>query len=550
MSESSQITQTTKDDLKRLEDLVTGNYVRSLRVAQKRINRRIIMFERRLIELYNNEKIIKARIYNNADMITIQKNYPSGKNTRVNPVQSFDPQNVAKDPHHAISYDKYNLTKVEEGVKELDAEINRINKEIMMVQAQLNEYTKKKEIIAKELKEAEEKKNTKDNLIDKTVGRILPPTPEDLKQDEISRAEIANRLLLYNLSYYYYEMSYVPETNERKYPDEKKLPQNLLMIRQIFWAHAQPFPEYINEGSDKKLNFDDPGSQENRDKLSKDTEVQRIVAENTKTSLQIDRYMRDLRNVSNDTTISIGVERKPDPTLPASESLREQTVSYPAAALRLGDFYVGSFELPTFTDSIKKWWKKKNEQLYYNLPICPNKPTDLNTNTDTIEDLQDQVQQELIELGQAQYKEKLADAQAVLQTQEDAQLGDLPDDAPDWVKEYAKLYGDASVGRISYGQLQLVVTRAEGLTREDAITNSNKIAPAGSFQVQGYVYFSTESYLVTYKNGTTEFISISKWDAFQADVTKVNSVASQEVRGVYVYYVMWATEEQADILAA
>lgn len=544
MPEGSQILQTTKDDIARLESLIVGNSVRSLRVAKSRVERRIIMFERRLIQLYSNENIIKARIYNNADMVFIQKNYPSGKNTKVSPVQSFDIQNIAKDPHHAVSYDKYNLTAAERGIKELDAELNRINSEIMTVQAQLNAYKKEKEDIEKRLKDASEKKTKIENLKDKTIGRVLSPTPEDLKQDEISRAEIAGVLLLYRLSIYYYEMSYVPETKERKYSDETKLPQNLLMIRQIFWAHAQSFPEFINEDSENKLNFNDPGDLNNQTILRQNLNSQRYTAENSKTSLEVDRYMRDLRNITNDTSISIGIERKPDPTLPASESLREQTISYPAAAIRLGDFYIGSFELPTFTDSIKKWWKSRNEEMYYNLPICPNKTTQYNTSTDIKKDSADEIQELLIQEGQLQYEVKLLEAREALDSQEQIKIGDLPDDAPDWVKTFVKLYGDGSRGFISFKEQQLVVTRGEGETEADAERNSKKLFPTETLQVKSYVYFSIEGYYVTFKDKSKKFIPISQWNFFQENA-QANLITEEEVKGVYVYYFMWATEEQA-----
>lgn len=545
MAAQSQILQTTKDDIMRLESLIIGNSVRSLNVVKKKIERRIIMFERRLTELYHNEPIVKARIYNNADMVYIQQNYPSGKDTKVSPIQSFEYQSIAKDPHHAISYDKHNLTSVEDGIKEFDSELNRINSEIMLAQIQLSAYEKKKENIDKRLQDAEERRKKVKNLEDKSTGRVQSPISRDLKQDEISRAEIANIILLYRLSLYYFEMSYNSDMNERKFSDEVKLPQNLLMIRQIFWAHAQIFSDFINEDSIIKLNFNDPGDLGNIAILKDALKAQRDTAKNSKTSLEIDRYMRDLRNITNDTSLSIGIERKPDPTLPASDSLRQKTISYPAAVVRLGNFYRGSFELPTFTDCITKHFKSKNEQLYYNLPICPNKTKQYETSTDIKIDFADAAQQALIAEGQQLYKEKLDIAKKQLKEQEDTRIGDLPVEAPDWVQNYVHLYGGSSRGFISFKELQLIVTRGEGKTQEDAERNSRKLYPIGSLQVRSYIYFSTEGYGIEYKNKTTQFIPISQWETFQADKTKVNSVASQEIKGVYIFYFLWATEEQA-----
>jgi len=552
--DENQILSTTTRDIERLEKLVVGNTVRNLRIAQKRVNRRLLIFQRRLIELRNNESIIKARIYNNADMVTLQKDFLSGQKTRVNPQQSYESQQIAPDPHHAVSYDKFNITSTIEGIKELDSELNRINTEIKIVERQVERYETLQKNIDDRLEAAEESEDTQKNLIDKTVGRVLPPTPEDLKQDEISRAEIANVSLLYRLSVYYAEMSekYNQEgekTGERAFGDENKLPKNLLMIRQIFWAHAQSFSEFIDEDSRDKLNFNDPGDVKNQNTLFYHTQGKRYTAENSKTSVGVDRYMRDLKNVTNDTTISRGIERKPDPTLPISESLNAKTESYPATAIRLGDKYLGSFELPTFTKAIKKWFKNKNEQLYYNLPICPNKTTEFETSSDTKISAYNAVQKELIAKGEALYRKKLDAAKKTLGDQEAVNLGDIPHSAPDFVKTFAQLYGDGFRGAVSYKEAQLIVGRGEAEEEVDARINAEKLAPEDSSVVNSYSYFSVEGYTVTYKNGSTQIVPLRFWNAFQQDKAKSGSVVSQEVKGTYVNYLMWADEEQRKIIA-
>jgi len=545
--DEGQILSTTVDDIRRFEELVVGNSVRNLRIVTKRIERRLVMWNRRLIELRNNEAIIKARIYNNADLIKTLEDR-AGKGMKVDPQQSYKAEQIAPDTNHAVHYDIHNITKLKEGVKGNDRELNRINTEIKVIMAQIRKYEEERIKIEASLTKAEEREESKENLIDKTIGKILPPTPEDLKQDEISRAEISNLLLLYQLSTYYYELSYDPVKKERKYGDEVKLPQNLLMIRQIFWAHAQLYPEFINEDSDDKLNFSDPGDVNNQRTLFYSTKGLRYTAENTKTSMDVDRYMRDLRNITNDTTLSRGIERKPNPSLPASDSMSAQTSSYPMSMARLGEFYLGSFELPTFSKSIKKWWKKKNEQLYFNLPICPKKTKEFQTSTDAKQTEADAIQTALAEKGALLFQSKLKEVKDALKDQEDIKIGDLPESAPEWVKDYTRIYGDGARNILSFKELQLIVTRGEGESQEEAEKNAKKIFPVGSFQVKSYVYFSQEGYTVTYKNGSSQLIFLTNWSAFQQDKAKTKYVVSQKIKGVYVYYFLWATLQQANAL--
>jgi len=563
------IKSTTTADIKRFEELVVGNSVRNLRIVTKRINRRLVMWNRRLIELRSNESIIKARINNNVDLIKTLENR-AGSGMKVKPQQSYDTEHIAPDTNHAVHYDIHNITKLKEGVKGNDRELNRINTEIKVILAQIRKYEEEQKKIETSLTDAEEREDSKENLIDKTIGRVLPPTAEDLKQDEISRAEIANVMLLYQLCFYYYELSYDPEKKERKYGDEQKLPQNLLMIRQIFWSHAQVYPEFIEEDSIDKLNFNDPGDLFNQYILKRATEALRYTAKNSKTSQDVDRYMKDLKNITNDASLSRGIERKPDPSLPASDSMSAQTSSYPASMIRLGDFYLGSFELPTFSKCLNKWWKRENEQLYFNLPVCPRKTTEFATSTDGKMTEAEAKQEALAEQGASLFKAKLEEAKAALKDQEDIKIGDLPDDAPEWVKDYTRIYGETAKNILSFKELQLIVTRGEGKTqivekdlvegksfeesivhesaKNDAERNAKKIFPVGSFQVKSYVYFSQDGYIVTYKKGSEQFIPLINWSAFQQDKVKANSVKSQRIAGTYVYYFLWATKEQADAL--
>lgn len=550
MPENNQVLFTNLEDIERMKTLVTGSQTRNLRAILTKINRRILIFERRLVELYNNESIVKARIYNNVDLIEIESKYPAGKNTKVEPQQSFQYQAITIDPHHSVSYDKNRLYALGEGVKEFDSELAKINNDIQTIQSIINGYKKSRDAINERLEKAAKEKEEKKNLVNKTLEKVLPPTPEDMKADEIARSRSANMLLLYRVSLSYESMSINPETGARGFTDEKIVPNNLATLRQVFWAHAQQFSEFL-EGEDK-LDFNDPGSIKNQLILSEAVGNERYTAKNTKTSLDVDSYIKDLENVANNTTISKGIERKPDPELPVSDSLRLQTVSYPAVAMRLGDAYIGSFELPTFTESLKKWWKNKNSQLYYNLPVCPNKPTDLDTSTDTKQESQEDQQAIIAAEGAKIYEDALKAAQAYQEEQQTAKIGDLPDAAPDWVRDFARMYGEGTRGIISYMERQSTVTKGTGAYKKDqkevpldtARKNALVIGPTGRKELSQYHYESNLGYYVTYyykgkSTGQVKMVPYIYWSDFQETLPKDTTVKSELLKAI-IYYILWS----------
>jgi len=493
MAPNNQITKTTIEDVKRFNQLIVGSSVRNLRILKEQVERRIVIYERRLIELYNNEYLVKARIINNADTITITNKFAAGINTQVEPVQSFRGTSIDPDPHRSYAFNKYTISRTKEGITVLDSELNRINNEIQMIQAQLREYEKVKQDIDKKLDEAEEKEKT--NLYDKTYARVIPPTRADLEKEKIAQARIANILLLQRIALTYQGYT-VNEKGETKYPDEKMLPEDLQTLRQLFWAHAQSESlVYKTKTSEKPLysvlNFDNPGDTNNLEILDSIASAERTTGLNTKTDIQVDRFVRDVLSTANDPLISQGIERKSDVPLALANSVRERTKSYPIAMGRLGDFYLGSFELPSITDSLRKRWKKKNEKLYKGLPTCPNvDKSGLATTTDRKEMIAQAITEATRSAGEARYRDSLINAQNFINEQIEARIGDLPEDAPDWVSAYLKLHGDARRGLITYQGQQDIVLRGTGDEPGEAILDAESILYSDVTFLEDYTYKS------------------------------------------------------------
>ncbi len=552
MPANNQILRTTDGDIERLNQLVVSTTVRNLRVLKERVERRIVIFERRLVDLYSNEKLVKARILNNAVASEIDSKYAAGLNTQVKAIQSFKNQLFAPDPHRSYAYNKHKIYATIPGITELDAELNRVNNEIQMVMAQVSHFKKTLANIDKRLDDGDEKEKT--NLLDKTFGRVLPPTRADLEKDKIARARINNIFLLQKLAVQYFQLTLDPYTNTTKYPDEAKLPRDLQVMRQVFYAHAQSKGLMVTNAESGEtqplsevLNFEDPGDTGNIQILDRMLAAERVAGRNTRTTTQIDQFVKDTLALANDPYISAGIERKTESGLAADNSVRAQTESYPAAAMALGDHYIGSFELPDITKGLRKWWKGKNEKLYKGLPTCPNvDKSEFETSTDAKESAKE-VQDELTKAqGELAYRDAIGKAQAFIEEELAKKLGGLPSDAPEWVTVYVTAYEDGYRGSFTYEGTQHVGTRATDTDEDISAEIARRYGPSGSLEASLYNYYEELGYDIKYPDGSTGFVPIAAWANFQKgeDANGNNldfdvSTVEATLNGEWVTYILW-----------
>lgn len=487
MSEDSQVTITTQDDIDRLQSLIIGNSTRNTRMVMRKLERRIIMYKSRLSELYRNESIVKARIYNNADRIKIETEYAAGKNKKNIDEQSFKEMNVAQDPNHSVAYDKFNLMSLEEGVRKFDAELNRINTEIKDLEAAVKKYQEKYDELKAMVEKGDEDEQDSRKI---ERQRRLFPTEEDLIADQIAQAKVANVLLLLEISRKFSELSqkipgnlptegttyaeWLDEQENNKavgFPDgDRRTVNQLRVYTQLFWAHGHSIGDVdlVDESGEVEtvalasiLVFDNPANQKNITTLEHLVTSQRGASKNDRLSKNVQQYVRDIDSVIADPTISKGVEISPDKSIPVSESMRADTINYPNAALKFGDFYLGSFELPNLKDCITKNWKRRQAKLYTDLPVCPNaKPsgTDITSSDEKITDYEAQKDEKTQE-AEAKYLARLRQAQVFVEESVKIDLGDLPEDAVDWVKTYVGKHKQAAHGIYVYQGNQVVGTR-------------------------------------------------------------------------------------------
>jgi len=538
MAEGNSILSTNTGDVERVNQLVTSNSVASIRTALAKTQRRILVLEGRIIDLANNEAIIKARIYSNVDQAFINSKYAAGINQQVQSVQSYGRNSISPDPESSFNSNKFKTYATTTGVVELDAELNRINNELNDARSTLRKYQRDQKNLDVALVTAQQKKSQ--NIFNK-IGQVVAPSPEDIAKDQIAKSRVANLLLLQQLCSTYRNFATNPTTQQPGFPDEIKLPETLLNIRLKFWAAANQFHDtvqlgegittainFIDPTSQDKLNFDNPGLEVNQKILDRKVDMFRLAGINTKVTADVSQFIKDNAVIMNDSLISVGIERKSDPTAPDSNSMLSTTKSYPAVAIALGNNYIGSFEIPTINDSIKKWWKKKNAT-FSTLPICPKVTKPSPTPTDKKAQEQALLQIAVSQQGADLFNKALEAAAAQQQVINATRLSDLPLTAPDWVKTYTSLHGNAFIGDITYPDTNnfnkhYVVTRAV----------SKNLASAQA-QAEAISYPPTQS-LKSPKKGNKEK---SLTDPIKTVATSVNNYDFQMKEQGYVAFIQW-----------
>ena len=379
------------------------------------------------------------------------------------PLSSYRPSDVAPTPNQGIATTKFKAYSSIYGIIQLDSAVNDINNQIMTLQAQIrkdkNAYSELQNAVNTATQnQATSFKNT-------SLGRAILPAPSDLQKDKLIKSRTYDVILLQQLSFLFlnYSSSTTLDTlasnmpSPRGFPDEVKLPQTMINVRTKFWSVGQRFQDNTGAPTDMNfvqgpdmLDFNDPGNTQNQIVLNKWVNVLRDVGENTKITEVVQEFINDTVAIASNSAVSEGVERTPDPALPANNSLNLQTKSYPATALFFGRNYLGSFDpgISTVTAMVKKWWKKQQEQ-YIPLPRCPDIKITPSTPTELKEVNAEALNQSLISAGQQTFLSALQKAKA-LQKKENS-VASLPAGAPDWVVQFNTLYGNtAKTGQILY----------------------------------------------------------------------------------------------------
>ena len=283
---------------------------------------------------------------------------------------------------------------------------------------------------------------------------MATPQSSDLVKDRIAKSRVENIMLLLDLHIAYKNYTSNPDTlftsqPSRGYPDEDKLPRNLQVLHDVFAAHAQGFPnnEFFPANDDSQtLNLVDPGDDLNGIILREKLANERSAAANLAISPKIQNYVTGLTSLTLDPTTSKGIARKPIVGLPTSQSMNQATKTYSLAVSNIS-FYEGSFTIPSYYDSIRKWFKRDQSRNFKDLPMCSALPDLTDTDETEISNLSTNAFNEAEGRGAYQKIIKVTVKAQAAATK--VSVSDLPEGAPaphgsgapDWVVNYVKKFG-------------------------------------------------------------------------------------------------------------
>jgi hypothetical protein len=338
---AEQVRQTNTSEVQSVMDVAKGNTLSTLQMKDY-YERQIAILQQRLSDLRHNYKIIQARILNNLDTKTL-KGQNADQNTQIKPIQSFQRLELGfPNPNQLLSYNKSKLLE-DDDLRVFFSELERIENEIKDIPARLKDFKNRLDKINTVL----------------TQGQTDPKKPSraDLRKDQIARNQTANLLVLYSLHQYYYENT-IDQNDKRAYPEDAKLLRGLLLVRQQFQSHARSLTNAYPQL--KNLDLKDPGSDANEAILGPLVDVLRGTAQNLKVDAGGQKNINNLTSVMNDVRLSLGINRKPPPVVPADQSMRSVTKTY---ATGVNNLLPKSWSMPSYLrpiDAVLKWWRTKN----------------------------------------------------------------------------------------------------------------------------------------------------------------------------------------------
>lgn len=143
MADTSSPLVTSSEDINRITEIAAANSVTAIRISKDMIERRLPILQRRLSDLRYNEGLIKARFYNDKNLLIIEQKYKADAKVTVKPIQGMAEVEVdITGPHHSVAFDQNSIDRRQVGLIELKKEIEKINNEIKVVESQIRDYTK------------------------------------------------------------------------------------------------------------------------------------------------------------------------------------------------------------------------------------------------------------------------------------------------------------------------------------------------------------------------------------------------------------------------
>lgn len=364
MSENNSSISVTKDDMSRDISLLYGASTTVLRIEYDKMKRQLAIYQRQLDPLMADMQTVKAKIYANYDLSTLDEQFRPDRNMSTVPVQSYaaadTPVNGA---HQSVSYDRDQMERRTPGLRELKNELDRINEQYKLLQDKIRTCTNRIKIIDAQIASNEQRK---DGI-----------TSADMSANAIQQSRKTTLLFLYQIHVLYKKLTTDPtdKTGERRaYPtNDVKLTKDLMRYQQTFRAHALSFPELLSDPDPaKKLDLIDPGASINEIILSRQVAITQTASKDSKVvDANVTKYVTSLQTTLQDPLNSRGILRSSDPVIPSANAMSAYNTTYPVAMVNLfGATYHSAWTFPNIYKSVSDWWRKKVSQNYQGLPPC------------------------------------------------------------------------------------------------------------------------------------------------------------------------------------
>jgi len=460
MSDQSKMMITTSQDIGDFQSYVIGSSIESYRLGMARVNRDLVTQNRLLMTYRSNSALLTAKALNNLSLLDIESRHTP--DTFENPLQQMDNDgSVPPILDQGYGFNKSMVERTMEGINARDAELNKINNDILLCLSKIRKLNRYRLYIEEKLIQAANDPRQIPRLLTGILPNqpLLPPKSSDMNKDRIAKARTENLYLLYQLHTNYSNctkivellrtdntVEVVQDPQIRGFPDEEMIVRNLIVLREVFAAHAKGFPNNelfqttsASGPSFPPLNLADPGDPVNGQILRSKLASERGASTSIAVPDQIRKYVTELSTLAMDPSTSKGISRKPTGGLSAKDSMNKVTQTYPVAVMRFGEFYKGSFEIPSFYEAVRKWFKRDKSKNFQSLPMCSILPNQTTTDDKLATQTSSRAFDEAEGRGQYERKRKAVDNKA----EEDlsAVKSQFPADAPLWVTNFVNSYG-------------------------------------------------------------------------------------------------------------
>lgn len=351
-------TETRKEELIELNNLVSENSLEGLRSAKDYISRALNALQMRLNTLRNTEMNILQKIYRFEDMATIESKYRADHFMKVDPIQSYQTIDTGTpDPHEYITYAKNKLLKKSEGFQNLMRERNKVGYLIRDVESQI--------------------KKLNDDLADvnDALSQTRSPSEADLEKDRITKRVIGEVYMLWEIHNIYKIMSR-DASGKEGYTQNPKIVNTLEKLSVKFRAFAERNPYVLNGKLPLDLSY--PGSDANGVAINSLIGSLRVVSKNQKTIDAVRKYSNEMLKNINDPYVSKRLSSKKvakdEPTSDNSLANKTLTVSKFFDYTAPQAFWWTTFKEISQADAVVKGFKRFVSRLNGNTQYCDNPP--------------------------------------------------------------------------------------------------------------------------------------------------------------------------------